>query len=325
MPYSTQKKSSRDKISSSRPNLGRRTPLSFDPSVVSTPRSSYRAVITSPALKSTARASISNRQKIEEDKEKGQKKDCGSSSLSPSAAAGVLLKLGFVLILILASETVFSMWVRSAMKPVFTADSVRAAGERSRVVKGDLSGRLMYVQNQLRNFAPGVRVSNCSFRDSAWKINHENGLLLSSQCMLFKSGTEEVKIWGWPFQTAGLIKTGFSSRSFTVLSGRVTEWADGKIGYVIRRGNTSWVQKEWSGSAVQLDPNTWVLEYGRSWIAADDKPRGVLSSLVAELVKIRVSSLLRTMNRVLCSVSIFEETYSSVFNGNGQMKKSFPT
>ncbi|CAI0465932.1 unnamed protein product [Linum tenue] len=306
MPYSTQKKSSRDKISSSRPNLGRRTPLSFDPSVVSTPRSSYRAVITSPALKSTARASNSNRQKIEEEKDK--------------AAAGVLLKLGFVLILILASETVFSMWVTSALKPVFTADSVRAAGERSRVVKGGLSGRLMYVQNQLRNFAPGVRVSNCSFKDSAWKINH-NGLLLSSHCMLYKSGTEEVKIWGWPLQTAGLIKTGISSRSFTVLSGRVTEWADGKIGYVIRRGNASWVQKQWSGSVVQLDPNTWVLEYGRSWIVADDKPRGVLSSLVAELVKIRVSSLLKTMN----SVSIFEETYSSLFNGHGQMKKNFPT
>jgi hypothetical protein len=51
----------------------------------------------------------------------------------------------------------------------------------------------------------------------------QDGLLLNSRCVLYKSAMEEVSIWGWPLQTAGLLKTEFSSRSFTVLSGRVTE------------------------------------------------------------------------------------------------------
>ena len=48
-------------------------------------------------------------------------------------------------------------------------------------------------------------------------------MLLNSHCILYKSAMEEVRIWGWPLQTAGLLTTGFSSRSFTILSGRVTE------------------------------------------------------------------------------------------------------
>lgn len=48
-------------------------------------------------------------------------------------------------------------------------------------------------------------------------------MLLSSKCTMYKSATEAVSIWGWPLQTAGLLRTGFSQRSFTILSGRVTE------------------------------------------------------------------------------------------------------
>ena len=47
--------------------------------------------------------------------------------------------------------------------------------------------------------------------------------MLNSKCVLYKSVIEEVSIWGWPLQTAGLFSTGFSSSSITVLSGRVTE------------------------------------------------------------------------------------------------------
>lgn len=46
---------------------------------------------------------------------------------------------------------------------------------------------------------------------------------MNSRCVLYKSATEEVSVWGWPLQTAGLLTTGFSSRSFSILSGRVTE------------------------------------------------------------------------------------------------------
>lgn len=51
----------------------------------------------------------------------------------------------------------------------------------------------------------------------------QGSLLLHSHCVLYKSAMEEVRIWGWPLQTAGLLTTAFSSRSFTILSGRVTE------------------------------------------------------------------------------------------------------
>lgn len=34
---------------------------------------------------------------------------------------------------------------------------------------------------------------------------------------------EEVSIWGWPLQTAGLLTAEYSSRSLSIISGRVTE------------------------------------------------------------------------------------------------------
>ncbi|KAJ6726001.1 SIGMA 1-TYPE OPIOID RECEPTOR-RELATED [Salix purpurea] len=61
-----------------------------------------------------------------------------------------------------------------------------------------------------------------------------------------------------------LLKTEFSSRSLTVLSGRVTEWSDRKIGYFILKASTSRVHSNWAASAVQLDPTTWILEYESS-------------------------------------------------------------
>lgn len=46
---------------------------------------------------------------------------------------------------------------------------------------------------------------------------------MNSRCTLYKSSLEEVSIWGWPLQTGGLIASAFSSRSFTIVTGRVTE------------------------------------------------------------------------------------------------------
>lgn len=40
---------------------------------------------------------------------------------------------------------------------------------------------------------------------------------------MYKSAIEEVTIWGWPLQTAGMITTGFSFRTLIILSGRLTE------------------------------------------------------------------------------------------------------
>ena len=48
-------------------------------------------------------------------------------------------------------------------------------------------------------------------------------MLLNSVCVLYKSATEEVSIWGWPLQAAGLLHAEYSSRSFTITSGSVAE------------------------------------------------------------------------------------------------------
>ncbi|KAG2260305.1 hypothetical protein Bca52824_079599 [Brassica carinata] len=54
---------------------------------------------------------------------------------------------------------------------------------------------------------------------------------------------------GMAFEDIRIVRSGFSTSSITVLSGRVTE------------ANTSWEKTKCSTSVLQLDPNTWFLEY----------------------------------------------------------------
>ncbi|KAJ7954867.1 ERG2/sigma1 receptor-like [Quillaja saponaria] len=249
MPSSFQK-SSLTKLSSSRPSV-KSTPISFDASILSTPRSSSCQIRSSPALKSTARLNVS--QKMEKAKKKPD-------------FWGNFFRLALGLSLILFMDFGLSWAVSGVLRPVLSPDIVKGVGEKSWVVQ-DLNGRLRFLQKELQGIVNG-KVSNCSYANSVWEVS-QDGLLLNSRCTLYKSATEEVSIWGWPLQTAGLLTTGFSCRSLTILSGRVTEWSDGQIGYLIRKANTSWVQKKLGVSAVQLDPNTWVLEYQRSSILDD--------------------------------------------------------
>ncbi|KAL5782636.1 hypothetical protein ACOSP7_007665 [Xanthoceras sorbifolium] len=290
MPFS-----SLTKLSASRPNNNNveRTPISFDPSVVSTPRSSscqMKMMVESPALKSTARLTVK-----EEVVEK-RKRDRGSGFW------GVYFKLVLVLSFFLAVEFGFSLVVSGVLRPELSPQIVRSVGERSWMVQ-DLSRRLRFLQNELKSIVDG-RVSNCSYSDSKWEIS-QDGLLLNSRCVLYKSTTEEVSIWGWPLQTAGLLTAGFSSRSFTILSGRVTEWSNGKIGFSIRKANNSWVHKKWGASVMQLDPNTWILEYRLSSILDNSR----LLSAALELLNYRISRLVRTMNGDLWQFSAFQEQY----------------
>ncbi|PIN03845.1 hypothetical protein CDL12_23624 [Handroanthus impetiginosus] len=96
--------------------------------------------------------------------------------------------------------------------------------------------------------------------------------------------TEEVSIWGWPLQTAGMLTTEYSSRSFSVISGRVTEWSTWETKYSVREANSSWIQGRWSSSVVQFDPNTWILEYKKSFLS--DNSRMVFA--LVEFLKFRV-------------------------------------
>ncbi|KAL6971555.1 hypothetical protein U1Q18_031233 [Sarracenia purpurea var. burkii] len=121
----------------------------------------------------------------------------------------------------------------------------------------------------------------------------QDDLLLNSYCSLYKSATEEVRIWGWPLQSSGLLTAEFSSRSLIILSGRVTEWSDGKVNYSIRKANKTWMLQKWSASVVQLDPNTWILEY--KWAGAARISR-IVSALI-EFLKFRLSREVRRMKQ----------------------------
>ncbi|XP_022760843.1 uncharacterized protein LOC111307051 [Durio zibethinus] len=271
-PVSVQN-SSFTKLSALKPNFVDRTPISFDPWTISTPKSSFCRVVESPALQSTARLNLR-----EKEKKKGKK------------------------------DWVFD----GVLKPALTRDIVRSIGERASIVP-DLDGNLRFLQHELKRFVNG-KVSNCSNTDSIWEID-KGSLLLNSRCILYKSAMEEVRIWGWPLQTAGLLTTGFSSRSFLILSGRVTEWSNGKVGFLARKANASWVQRKWGASVIQLDPNTWIIEYRQSSVL--ENPR--LISATLELLKYRLTRMVRKVTEEFWLFSSFENQYSE-FAGKEQFK-----
>ncbi|WJZ87121.1 hypothetical protein VitviT2T_006523 [Vitis vinifera] len=272
----------------SAPKTVERTPVSFNSSVMSTPESGTSKTSLSPAVRSTARVSL-------EQKMKKRKRVWRFGLYFWRLVVGVGL--------IFAAEFGFSWGVSRVLRPELSWDIVRSVGERSWVVK-DLNEKVGFLQNQLQGFVGG-EVSNCSYIDSTWEVS-QDGLLLNSRCTLYKSVTEEVTIWGWPLQTAGLLATGLSSRSFTILSGRVTEWPDGRIRNLLRKANSSWTHKKWSASVVQLDPNTLVLEYRRSSILESSR----LFSAALEFLRFWMCRMVERMKQEFWVLSVFEIKYS---------------
>lgn len=284
------------KFSSSKPNIVNHniTPISIDSSIFSTPEKSYDGVIapSTPVIKSSAKSNhVVHR--IER-KEKGENR-CFYSGLG-------LLKVMMVLGVLLFADVVLSRVVSVVFQPSLSEDIVKRVGEECHKVQ-DLNGKLKFLQKEFGGIVNG-KVSNCSFTDKSWKIN-QDGLLLNSRCKLYKSAIEEVTIWGWPLQTAGMITTGMSIRTLTILSGRVTEWNGGQVSYMIRKANTSWIQPKWGASVVQLDPNTWVLEYQRSSIV-DGKG---LFSTALEFFKYRISRIVSKMKKDFWQFVAFEENH----------------
>ncbi|KAJ8768418.1 hypothetical protein K2173_021571 [Erythroxylum novogranatense] len=291
IPLSSQK-SSFTKLSSSRANL-ECTPLSFDSSVVSTPRSSFCSKLESPVLKSSSRFDFCEKKK--EKKKKKREWDSGSRFMRFMLGLSFLVFMG----------KGFSSGVSRVLRPVFLPEVVRRIGERSWLVQ-DINGKLRFLQDELKSSGVDMEISNCSHMNSIWEIN-EDGTILNSRCVLFKSALEEVSIWGWPLQTAGLLRTGLTSRSFTLLSGRVTEWSHGKLGYSTRKANSSWVQEKLSASIVQLNPNTWILEYQRSFMLDDLK----IIPTIAEIFKFSMSGLMKRMNQATSFLSVLEYQYGA--------------
>ncbi|KAL2506792.1 C-8 sterol isomerase [Abeliophyllum distichum] len=262
-------KSSLTKFYPSKP-MTPRSPVSFNRSSVllSTPKSSVsvRSFSASPPLNSTARTNF-------QEKIKRRKRDLGYGVFM------MRLILGFVMVF--AAEYGFSCMVYGFLKPDLSPDIVKNLGEKLWVFE-DINERFLFLKNELQGFVDN-KVCTCSSVDSVWKIN-QDGLLLSSRCTLYKSTTEEVSIWGWPLQTAGLLTAEFSSRSFTVISGRVTEWSNGELRYLMRKANSSWTQGKWSANAVQFDPNTWLLEYRQNFLPENAR----LVTAAMEFLKFRL-------------------------------------
>ncbi|XP_061376196.1 uncharacterized protein LOC133318220 [Gastrolobium bilobum] len=299
MPFSIHK-STLTKLSASKPSV-ECTPISFDASILSTPTSSACHIPSTPVLKSSARSDLNQKM---ENQNKGQEWCFSGVNLFR-----LLLGLGFLL----SADVVFPWVVSGIFQPSLSPDVVRKVGEKCFQVQ-DLNGKLRFLQKELASVVVGD-VSSCSFADTLWEIK-QDGLLLNSRCTLYKSAIEEVTIWGWPLQTAGLLSTEFSFRTFTVLSGRVTEWNGGQVGYLIRKANTSWVQPKWGASVVQLDPNTWVLEYRRSSIFDGTS----LYSAALEFLKHRISKIIGRVKKDFWFLAAFEDNQHKWFTANNRHK-----
>lgn len=124
-----------------------------------------------------------------------------------------------VVVLALYLELGFSLMRKGVLESEFTEEIVRISDDRSHSGR-DVGEKVTILEDELMGFAKSINFLRCRGSNSNWRIN-QDGLMLKSRSV-YKSVTEEVNVWGWPLQTGGLFGTGFSSSSFTVLSGRVT-------------------------------------------------------------------------------------------------------
>ncbi|XP_076958143.1 uncharacterized protein LOC143633779 [Bidens hawaiensis] len=260
LPLSAQR-STLTKLSSSKPKPSPpETPLFINnnnnnPSIVSTPESETSSlIIRYPKVKSTTRTTDF---KLRKKKKSGF--GCGLGMM-------MMMKCVVVLCLSLVVKLGLPYYVGFRfMESRLSPEVVRSLSEKV-VGFRDVKEQLGFLNDELR-----IYVGDRSKILPNWEVI-QDGLMLRSQCQLYKSGIEEVSIWGWPLQTSGLVTTDFASRSFTILSGRVTEWLNGESSGLIRTANTSWEQEKWSTSVWRLDENTWIVEYKRSFVFDNTRP-----------------------------------------------------
>ncbi|KAK9070948.1 hypothetical protein SSX86_009516 [Deinandra increscens subsp. villosa] len=266
MPISAQK-STLTKISSTSKPSPPETPIFFDPCTISTPNSSSPLLAVSPPVNSTVRTT-----------------DLPSKrrwNLTVMKCVLVVLCFSFV------GKLGFSFVTSRVMKTKLSPEIVRRLSERSLGFQ-DVKEQLGFLNHEIQYLA-GAKAS----KPLNWEIV-QDGLMLRSRCQLYKSGVEEVSIWGWPLQTSGLLTTDYASRSFTILSGRVTEWSNGELRGSIRKANTSWEQGKWSASVWRLDEDTWILEYKRSFVFDNTR----LISSVIEFLKFKMMRLFGWMKQL---------------------------
>ncbi|KAJ0981681.1 hypothetical protein J5N97_009936 [Dioscorea zingiberensis] len=173
----------------------------------------------------------------------------------------VLVVLMVLALVLLVDYGVPKMVAWNGFQPKLRAETV------SKGLVGELRERIRLVQQRIEDVVD-EKVFDCSSHSSGWEFHQEGQNFFHWRCVIYKSWIEEVSIWGSPLQTSGLFPAAFSPRSLSVISGRITEWSERKVMGTMRTSNSSsWKVKQWSKSVLQLDANTWVLEYQRSaWL-----------------------------------------------------------
>ncbi|KAJ4793494.1 hypothetical protein LUZ62_044740 [Rhynchospora pubera] len=244
-------------------------------------QSTFTAPMTPPLLRSTAKSRPFNGKKVE--------KQEGPRVMGFRA-------LGFVALLFVL-WVVDSGLVLKCFRPEMEREVVGRIGEESWVLAGDLNGRVRFVQERLKQLVKDdERVRDCAAHESVWEFHQGGSQFFHWRCVMYKSVAEEVSIWGSPLRTSGLLSTTISSRHLTVLSGKVTEWQDGiRIPTQRASNSSSWTCSKWSHAAIQLDPETWVLEYRKNALFEGPK----LIPTIWGLVMWKISEKVRRLKRGL--------------------------
>ena len=89
---------------------------------------------------------------------------------------------------------------------------------------------------------------------------------------------------------------------------------------LIRKANSSWTQKKWSASAVQLDPNTLVLEYHHSSLLENSR----LFSAAVKLFRFWMCRMVERMKQEFWVLSVFETKFSD-FDFTARKNHRIPT
>eukprot|EP00249_Psilotum_nudum_P001746 c14402_g1_i2 orf=206-1228(-) len=191
-----------------------------------------------------------------------------------------------LLFLIFLAEFLGPCCMSCLYRPALTSECVKRTAESS-VTRNKLVDRLDYVRYKLSSSVLSGSVSNCTGANSLWTLV-EHGLLVHSSCNIYSSAAESVRLWGYPTKSSGVLGRSIVDRYFTVLSGRVLEWREGNMEYVIHPEGSSWTLSKWGASVILLDGNTWILEYKR---AVFSEGLGSLSGLYLVKQGVHLASL----------------------------------
>ncbi|KAM0871035.1 hypothetical protein ACQ4PT_039650 [Festuca glaucescens] len=244
-----------------------------------------------PAMRSTAKS----RRPWQAAREAATEKKGRGSSSAPDWAIYALTVLGFLLLLWVDTGLVPEAAARG-FGPKLSPEAVAWVGQEARLAPIGLGHKLRSLERGVGKLVGAGRIYNCSSKDSVWRLEQNDQHVFHWRCAVYKSAAEEVTVWGSPLRTSGLLPSTLSARHITLLSGKITEWSDGKVWPTVRPSNgSSWSYRRRSAGAVQLEPETWVLEYQRSVLFEGTR----LLPATVELLASRCSTVTKRARRKL--------------------------